>query len=119
MCLQRFVVKTFVMQRPKITWCPAADCLLAVDGSNSQRVKQSKAADGAIQQCLLVSCANGHAFCFWCGELGDYGQNPVSCKNMKDWAKRSQDEGGGATIAWIESNTKQCPNCGNAVINMF
>jgi len=53
-----------------------------------------------------VVCRCGRAMCFRCG---DEAHKPASCAEVESWRKREKDDG--ATVTWLNANTKECPKC--------
>lgn len=69
---------------------------------------------------MTVKCAEGHLFCWSCGEEAHW---PCSCEQWAQWGREvaamvASDGGGDAAqtdesrnAAWIAANTKRCPRC--------
>ena len=96
---QHLITKSFVECNRLMRWCPAPNC------SNVIKVQYSHA-----QQ---VQCLCGHVFCFGCGELC---HEPIECRWLKEWLKKSEmslktalEEK--ASSNWVAVNTKECPKC--------
>eukprot|EP00012_Vannella_robusta_P013980 CAMPEP_0206210078 /NCGR_PEP_ID=MMETSP0166-20121206/17308_1 /ASSEMBLY_ACC=CAM_ASM_000260 /TAXON_ID=95228 /ORGANISM="Vannella robusta, Strain DIVA3 518/3/11/1/6" /LENGTH=660 /DNA_ID=CAMNT_0053631633 /DNA_START=718 /DNA_END=2697 /DNA_ORIENTATION=+ len=88
-----FFMQSFVDNNDNVKWCPAPGCGNAV---NSSMINGN-----------TVTCACSYRFCFRCSEEA---HEPASCKQVKMWQKKCQDES--ETNNWIVANTQECPKCG-------
>jgi ariadne-1 len=91
-----FLTKS-VDDNPNIKWCPAPNC---------DKIVFCPSVTGISS----VVCACGYNFCFSCGEEG---HKPCSCKEVKSWIKKCQDDS--ETANFIVSNTKDCPKCSRSI----
>jgi len=90
------VSDNFVTKNCLMKWCPAPDC------PNAIKVDTADAKPAA--------CNCGHTFCFSCAQNW---HSPVSCKLLKKWIKKCQDDS--ETANWMSSNTKDCPKCDSTI----
>ncbi|KAK4999121.1 hypothetical protein LTR66_001797 [Elasticomyces elasticus] len=92
------LMRTYVDDKENLKWCPAPNCIYAVDCP-------VKARDlGKIVP--TVKCECGYQFCFGCA-LSDH--QPAACSLVKKWMKKCEDDS--ETANWISANTKECPKC--------
>lgn len=90
----KFANNAFVETRKDMRWCPRPGCQNAVYDPIQER------------NCRAGYCACGYRFCFDCNLEA---HSPINCEVMKDWrVKLDQDA---ASLHWIASNTKACPEC--------
>jgi len=92
----KFLARSFVDDNPNIKWCPQPDCgkaVLCTDSTTS-----------------FVKCKCSYKFCFKCNAEA---HTPCSCKELKKWKKKEQDES--ETANWFTANTKDCPKCGRSI----
>ena len=75
-------------------WCPRPDCQNAVYEPVRER------------NCLAGYCACGYRFCFHCNLEA---HSPINCDVMKAWHHKLDQDA--ASLHWIASNTKACPDC--------
>ncbi|EEY17142.1 ariadne-1 [Verticillium alfalfae VaMs.102] len=94
--------RTYVEDKDALKWCPAPDCVNAVECG----VKK-KDLDKVVP---TVACACGHRFCFGC-ILTDH--QPAPCSLVKLWLKKCADDS--ETANWISANTKECPRCNSTI----
>jgi ariadne-1 len=92
-----FLNSKSVDDNPNIKWCPAPNC---------DKIVFCPSVTGITS----VVCACGYNFCFSCGEEG---HKPCSCKEVKSWIKKCQDDS--ETANFIVSNTKDCPKCTRSI----
>ncbi|KAF1985379.1 ubiquitin-conjugating enzyme E2 [Aulographum hederae CBS 113979] len=99
---QELLTRTYVDDKDNLKWCPAPNCVFAVDCS-------VKARD--LERIVpTVHCNCGHGFCFGC-TLNDH--QPAPCSLVKRWLKKCEDDS--ETANWISANTKECPRCNSTI----
>jgi len=99
---EELLTRTYVDDLENLKWCPAPNCIYAVDC-------KVKARDlGRIVP--TVHCDCGHHFCFGC-TLNDH--QPAPCGLVKKWLKKCEDDS--ETANWISANTKECPKCHSTI----
>lgn len=89
--------RAFVSDSGMMAWCPAPGCELAVECHVSHKKLNTIVP--------TVRCAEGHEFCFGCGQEG---HAPCICRIVKMWLKKCEDDS--ETSNWIKANTQDCPN---------
>ncbi|GAB7347581.1 hypothetical protein MBLNU459_g4464t3 [Dothideomycetes sp. NU459] len=99
---QDLLTRTYVDDKDNLKWCPAPNCVYAVDCA----VKQKELA----KIVPTVHCDCGHNFCFGC-TLTDH--QPTPCVLVKKWLKKCEDDS--ETANWISANTKECPRCNSTI----
>ncbi|GMM30982.1 E3 ubiquitin-protein ligase [Martiniozyma asiatica (nom. inval.)] len=92
--------------------CLAPDCdsIIKILGFDSDDVFNIK----EMQKKFLiptVQCASKHRFCAGCN--GEMDHAPCPCSLVESWRKKCKDDS--ETANWITTNTKDCPNCRNAI----
>ncbi|KAI4761771.1 hypothetical protein E4T52_05990 [Aureobasidium sp. EXF-3400] len=96
------LTRTYVDDKDNLRWCPAPNCVYAVDCP----VKQKE-----LNKIVpTVNCDCGHSFCFGC-QLNDH--QPTPCVLVKLWMKKCEDDS--ETANWISANTKECPKCNSTI----
>ncbi|KAH0401950.1 hypothetical protein KCU89_g3642, partial [Aureobasidium melanogenum] len=96
------LTRTYVDDKDNLRWCPAPNCVYAVDCA----VKQKE-----LNKIVpTVNCDCGHSFCFGC-QLNDH--QPTPCVLVKLWLKKCEDDS--ETANWISANTKECPKCNSTI----
>jgi ariadne-1 len=95
-------MRTYVDDKENLKWCPAPNCVYAVDC----KVK----AKDLMRIVPTVHCNCGHDFCFGC-TLNDH--QPAPCALVKKWLKKCEDDS--ETANWISANTKECPKCHSTI----
>eukprot|EP01124_Arcella_intermedia_P024768 TRINITY_DN4251_c0_g2_i1.p1 TRINITY_DN4251_c0_g2~~TRINITY_DN4251_c0_g2_i1.p1 ORF type:complete len:734 (-),score=150.77 TRINITY_DN4251_c0_g2_i1:19-2220(-) len=95
------LAESFVNDNSSIKWCPAPNCKYAIvlEEFNSQQNES-------------VICKCGYAFCFRCLEIA---HNPSFCKQFSDWKKKNVGGDESLNIKFLETISKRCPNCNNAI----
>lgn len=88
----KFLLNAFIEATPAIKYCPNNACSSIVFGQVPDKSSS-------------VVCTCGYVYCFGC--LNDV-HRPVSCRLAREWLKDFIVD---YTPAWLESNTKQCPQC--------
>ncbi|CAH7666110.1 RING finger protein [Phakopsora pachyrhizi] len=99
---QTLLNRTFVDDNPALKFCPAPNCVYAVECHVSKR-----SLDTVVPS---VTCLCGHRFCFGCG-LPDH--QPCICPIVKMWLQKCEDDS--ETANWISANTKECPKCHSTI----
>lgn len=99
---QELLTRTYVDDKDNLKWCPAPNCVYAVDCAVKVREL------GRTVPTVLCNC--GYAFCFGC-TLADH--QPAPCSLVKRWLKKCEDDS--ETANWISANTKECPRCGSTI----
>lgn len=89
---QHLITLSFVEYNRLLKWCPAPDCNRAI----KVQYLDSKP----------VTCHCGQTFCFKCNEKW---HAPILCEYLRNWLKKLENDA--ASSAWVELNTKKCPNC--------
>eukprot|EP01090_Pellita_catalonica_P016142 TRINITY_DN4551_c0_g1_i1.p1 TRINITY_DN4551_c0_g1~~TRINITY_DN4551_c0_g1_i1.p1 ORF type:complete len:404 (-),score=50.42 TRINITY_DN4551_c0_g1_i1:464-1519(-) len=93
---QKFLLRSFVEDNPKVKWCPAPDCNACIRCERKNRTE-------------AVRCKCGFGFCFQCADY-DVGEHmPASCNQVDEWEKKAADES--ENVTWMIANTKKCPEC--------
>ena len=92
------LTRTYVDDRENLKWCPAPECVYAVDCAIKKRE--------LARIVPTVHCRCKHGFCFGCA-LTDH--QPAPCSLVKKWLKKCEDDS--ETSNWISANTKECPKC--------
>ncbi|KAI2795135.1 E3 ubiquitin-protein ligase dbl4 [Penicillium oxalicum] len=96
------LTRTYVDDKENLRWCPAPECIYAVDCA-------VKARD--LRRIVpTVQCRCGHEFCFGCS-LSDH--QPAPCTLVKMWLQKCEDDS--ETANWISANTKECPKCQSTI----
>ncbi|THY45115.1 translation initiation factor-like protein eif-2b epsilon subunit [Aureobasidium pullulans] len=99
---QELLTRTYVDDKDNLRWCPAPNCVYAVECP----VKQKE-----LNKIVpTVHCDCGHNFCFGC-QLNDH--QPTPCVLVKLWMKKCEDDS--ETANWISANTKECPKCNSTI----
>ncbi|KAL9651307.1 hypothetical protein ABK040_001259 [Willaertia magna] len=93
----KYLVRSFVDDNPRIKWCPAPDCGRAVFCPET-----------TVEAVQCGGC--GQKFCFKCGCEAHV---PATCDELKAWKKKEQDES--ETAVWLTANTKDCPKCKRSI----
>ncbi|KAK4892301.1 hypothetical protein LTR27_009135 [Elasticomyces elasticus] len=96
------LMRTYVDDRENLKWCPAPNCVYAVECSVKKR--------DLMKIVPTVHCECKHAFCFGC-TLPDH--QPCPCSLVKKWLKKCEDDS--ETANWISANTKECPKCHSTI----
>jgi ariadne-1 len=96
------LTRTYVDDKDSLKWCPAPECVYAVECG----VKKRELAIIAP----TVHCHCKHSFCFGC-TLADH--QPPPCSLVKKWLKKCEDDS--ETSNWISANTKECPKCNSTI----
>ena len=99
---RRFIenrIETYVSDHFMVTRCPSNRCKCAI----------KKTIDEPIH---YVKCYCGERFCFQCGKEPHF---PSTCQQVSDFKGKSSGMSEGASIAFIQGNTKVCPNCKKAI----
>ncbi|KAJ3005765.1 hypothetical protein HKX48_000470 [Thoreauomyces humboldtii] len=94
------LLRTYVDDSPHLKWCPAPDCVYAIECHVTQ----------LLEVVPTVQCKCQHVFCFGCG-LRDH--QPCICMLVKFWLKKCADDS--ETANWISANTKECTKCGSTI----
>lgn len=90
----RLLLDKFVAENPSLFFCPNREgCDLVLQFPQYRNE-------------LDVQCTCGCKFCVGCHEEG---HAPTSCKHLRDWKSKDQDES--MTATWIKTHTKDCPKC--------
>jgi ariadne-1 len=99
------IMRDFVSHMDKLKYCPAPAC--------SYTISCPQAANRAslTKFVPIVTCREGHSFCFGCTIDSDH--RPVVCAAAAMWLKKCQDDS--ETANWIKSNTKECPKCQSTI----
>ena len=92
------LTRTYVDDKDNLKWCPAPNCVYAVECGVKQR--------DLNRVVPTVTCKCKHPFCFGCS-LTDH--QPTPCSLVKKWLKKCEDDS--ETANWISANTKECPKC--------
>jgi len=99
---RELLTRTYVDDLENLKWCPAPNCVYAVDCNIKER---------QLQQIVpSVQCKCGHNFCFGC-TLNEH--QPAPCGLVKRWLKKCEDDS--ETANWISANTKECPKCHSTI----
>jgi ariadne-1 len=96
------LTRTFVDDKDNLKWCPAPNCVYAVDCKVKSR-ELSRIVP-------TVQCNCGHGFCFGCAHTD---HQPAPCALVKKWLKKCEDDS--ETANWISANTKECPKCASTI----
>ncbi|KAF2101617.1 ankyrin repeat and IBR domain-containing protein 1 [Rhizodiscina lignyota] len=99
---QELLTRTYVDDKENLKWCPAPNCVYAVDCGVKQR--------DLLKIVPTVHCDCGHNFCFGC-TLTDH--QPAPCALVRKWLKKCEDDS--ETANWISANTKECPKCRSTI----
>lgn len=100
----KLIINQFVIKNKRLRWCPTIDCACAIE---LDEIAPSSSC------CLNVECGNCHNnFCFRC--LGD-SHEPVTCSNFSRWKAQIENKDHLESMNYINSNTKDCPNCKVAI----
>eukprot|EP01138_Halocafeteria_seosinensis_P008397 gb/GECG01008581.1/.p1 GENE.gb/GECG01008581.1/~~gb/GECG01008581.1/.p1 ORF type:complete len:535 (+),score=60.17 gb/GECG01008581.1/:1-1605(+) len=93
-----YLLDALLSTAPYIKHCPNPRCSLIVVGKEAEKPS-------------TVVCYCGYAYCFCC--LNDV-HIPVPCHYAKEWLNTFIED---YTPAWLETNTKMCPNqnCGQPI----
>lgn len=95
-------IKQYVERRRTYKWCPSPDCKAIVEVLNISELPLMI----AQHKVPVVTCSEGHQFCFACGFESHL---PSPCSVTKEWINKCRDDS--ETVKWIVSNTKTCPRC--------
>jgi len=94
----RLLLDKFVSESPSLFFCPNREgCDLVLQFPQYRNE-------------LDVQCTCGCKFCVGCHEEG---HAPSTCKNLRDWNSKDQDES--MTATWIKTHTKDCPKCFSSI----
>lgn len=116
--LQSAAKAYIVGRRSNFKWCPAPDCgglvevlRLKSDNDDTQNFDLSDknkfdVMNLDIASIPMVSCPNGHGFCYECQKEDHL---PCPCKMVKMWIKKCNDDS--ETANWLHANTHACPKC--------
>ncbi|KFX98512.1 hypothetical protein O988_04306 [Pseudogymnoascus sp. VKM F-3808] len=96
------LTRTYIEDKNALKWCPAPDCVNAVECKI-----QKRDLDKVVP---TVACDCGYRFCFGC-ILTDH--QPAPCDLVKRWLKKCADDS--ETANWISANTKECPKCNSTI----
>lgn len=96
------LMRTYVDDKENLKWCPAPECVFAIDCAVKQR--------DLTRIVPTVVCDCKHSFCFGC-TLSDH--QPCPCSLVKKWLKKCEDDS--ETANWISANTKECPKCNSTI----
>lgn len=96
------LMRTYVDDKETLKWCPAPNCVYAVECGVKKR--------DLNRIVPTVACDSKHGFCFGC-TLADH--QPCPCSLVKKWLKKCEDDS--ETANWISANTKECPKCGSTI----
>lgn len=96
------LMRTYVEDKNWMKWCPAPDCVNAVECKVAK-----KDLDKTVP---TVACDCGYRFCFGC-ILSDH--QPAPCELTKRWLQKCADDS--ETANWISANTKECPKCQSTI----
>lgn len=96
------LMRTYVDDKENLKWCPAPECVYAIDCAVKQR--------DLTRIVPTVVCDCKHSFCFGC-TLSDH--QPCPCSLVKKWMKKCEDDS--ETANWISANTKECPKCNSTI----
>ncbi|KAI9824373.1 MAG: hypothetical protein M1819_000878 [Sarea resinae] len=99
---QELLTRTYVDDKENLKWCPAPNCVYAIECGVKKREL------GSVVPTVHCSC--GHQFCFGC-TLNDH--QPAPCSLVKKWLKKCEDDS--ETANWISANTKECPRCSSTI----
>jgi ariadne-1 len=99
---QELLMRTYVDDKDNLKWCPAPECVYAVECGTKQR--------DLSRIVPTVQCECKHNFCFGCG-YPDH--QPCPCSLVKKWTKKCADDS--ETANWISANTKECPKCNSTI----
>ncbi|TPX72182.1 hypothetical protein SpCBS45565_g00427 [Spizellomyces sp. 'palustris'] len=99
---RNLLLRTFVDDSAHLKWCPAPDCIYAIEC----HVPQS-ALDEIVP---TVKCKCSNQFCFGC-TLPDH--QPCICRLVRLWLKKCADDS--ETANWISANTKECTKCNSTI----
>ncbi|OBT46201.1 ariadne-1 [Pseudogymnoascus sp. WSF 3629] len=99
---RELLTRTYVEDKNALKWCPAPDCVNAVECKI-----QKRDLDKVVP---TVACDCGYRFCFGC-ILTDH--QPAPCELVKRWLKKCADDS--ETANWISANTKECPKCNSTI----
>ncbi|KOS17684.1 putative RING finger protein [Escovopsis weberi] len=94
--------RTYVEDKDTYKWCPAPDCLNAIECTVKKREL-----DGVVP---TVECSCGYRFCFGCPNPD---HQPAPCELVKRWLKKCADDS--ETANWISAHTKECPKCSSTI----
>jgi len=67
--------RSFVEDNPKVRWCPAPNCIYAVEILN-KNLKD-----------VLCKCG-----AHWCFQCGDEAHRPLNCKLYREWITKREDK---------------------------
>lgn len=99
---QELLTRTYVDDKENLRWCPAPNCVYAVEcGIKDKDLSR-------IVPTVLCQC--GHFFCFGCSHNE---HQPAPCGLVKKWLKKCEDDS--ETANWISANTKECPKCNSTI----
>ncbi|KAF2402561.1 ankyrin repeat and IBR domain-containing protein 1 [Trichodelitschia bisporula] len=96
------LTRTYVDDLENLKWCPAPNCVYAVDCKIKPR--------DLPRIVPTVHCDCSHEFCFGC-TLNDH--QPAPCMLVRKWLKKCEDDS--ETANWISANTKECPRCHSTI----
>ncbi|KAF7846522.1 hypothetical protein BT93_L4202 [Corymbia citriodora subsp. variegata] len=99
---QELLTRTYVDDKDNLKWCPAPNCVYAVDCGVKQK--------DLHRIVPTVHCDCGHNFCFGCTLLD---HQPTPCPLVRRWLKKCEDDS--ETANWISANTKECPRCRSTI----
>ncbi|CCU75817.1 RING finger protein [Blumeria hordei DH14] len=99
---QELLTRTYVVDKEKLKWCPAPDCVNAIECGIKKK--------DLVKIVPTVTCDCKYRFCFGCGHPD---HQPAPCELVKKWLKKCADDS--ETANWISANTKECPTCNSTI----
>ena len=96
------LTRTYVDDKNNLKWCPAPNCVYAVDCAVKQR--------DLVRIVPTVHCNCGYSFCFGCSHAD---HQPAPCGIVNKWLKKCEDDS--ETANWISAHTKECPRCQSTI----
>ena len=98
----QLLTRTYVDDKDNLKWCPAPECIYAVECAVKKR--------DLNRIVPTVTCQCNYHFCFGCGQAD---HQPCPCSFVRKWLKKCEDDS--ETANWISANTKECPKCGSTI----
>jgi len=99
---RELLMRTYVDDKENLKWCPAPNCVFAVDCAVKHR--------DLPRIVPSVTCECKYAWCFGCTHAD---HQPCPCALVKKWLKKCADDS--ETANWISANTKECPKCQSTI----
>ncbi|XP_042503652.1 probable E3 ubiquitin-protein ligase ARI8 [Macadamia integrifolia] len=96
----RYLLRSYIETNRKAKWCPAPECVYAIEFDHGQVGSTTKSAT------YDVNCLCSYSFCWNCTEEV---HRPVDCETVAKWLLKHSCEA--ENVTYILAYTKPCPKC--------